>query len=103
MVNRDISMCLSAYWLFRIVPADSIRVVCLSGDEPEYFDATYDAATKTVSFYTSHCSQFAVVPDEEGGSGSGGIGIALIAGIAVAIAAAAGIAVYFLFFRKKTA
>ena len=83
--------------------ADSIRVVCLSGDEPEYFDATYDAASKTVSFYTSHCSQFAVVPDEEGGPGSGGISIALIAGIAVAIAAAAGIAVYFLFLRKKTA
>jgi hypothetical protein len=69
----------------------------VEGRSPAY------AATKTVSFYTSHCSQFAVVPDEEGGSGSGGISIALIAGIAVAIAAAAGIAVYFLFLRKKTA
>ncbi len=77
--------------------ADSIRVVCLSGTEPEYFDAEYDAATSTVSFYTSHCSQFAVVPKE---SSSGGVNVFLIVGIVVVLLAVAGAAVFFIIKKK---
>jgi len=82
--------------------ADSLRIICLSGDEPEYFDATYDPASKTVSFETTHCSQFAVAPPEPAPA-SGGIGLSLIAGVIIAVAAAAGIAAWFLFVRKRAA
>ena len=77
--------------------ADSIRVVCLSGTEPEYFDAEYDAATSTVSFYTSHCSQFAVVPKE---SSSGGVNVFLIVGMVVVLLAVAGAAMFFIIKKK---
>ena len=81
--------------------ANSIRVVCLSGTAPEYFDATYDATTQTVSFYTSHCSLFAVVPIPASPSSDGGMDMMLIVGIVIAIAAVAGVAAYFLVIKKK--
>ena len=65
--------------------------------KPEYFDAEYDAATSTVSFYTSHCSQFAVVPKE---SSSGGVNVFLIVGIVVVLLAVAGAAVFFIIKKK---
>ncbi|MBO4503088.1 MAG: hypothetical protein J5707_05525, partial [Candidatus Methanomethylophilus sp.] len=81
--------------------ANSIRVVCLSGTAPEYFDATYDATTQTASFYTSHCSLFAVVPIPASPSSDGGMDMMLIVGIVIAIAAVAGVAAYFLVIKKK--
>ena len=80
--------------------ADSIRVVCLSGSEPEYFDAEYDAATSTVSFYTGHCSQFAVIPKES--SSSGGVNVFLIVGIVVVLLAVAGAVAFFVVKKKGT-
>ena len=80
--------------------ADSIRVVCLSGTEPEYFDVEYDSATSTASFYTGHCSQFAVVPKDS--SSGGGVNVFLIVGIVVVLLAVAG-AVAFFVIKKKGA
>ena len=72
--------------------ADSIRIVCLSGSEPEYFDATYDPTTETASFYTTHCSLFAVVPAAaDSGPSGGGLGIGAIIGIVVAVIAVAAV------------
>ena len=82
--------------------ADSLRVICLSGDEPEYFDATYDPASKTVSFDTAHCSQFAVAPPEPAPApASGGISLSLIAGVIVAAIAILAVLAFFVLRKKK--
>ncbi len=81
--------------------ADNIKVFCISGENLEEFDATYDAEKKMAVFETEHFSDWFVdvVPDDSS-SGSGGLGIGVIIGIIAAGIVVAAVAAVFVMKKK---
>jgi hypothetical protein len=81
--------------------ADNVKVFCISGENLEQFDATYDADRKVAVFETEHFSDWFVdvVPDDSS-SGSGGLGIGVIIGIVAAVIVVAAVAAVFVMKKK---
>ncbi|MBO7409910.1 MAG: hypothetical protein J6T68_03150, partial [Candidatus Methanomethylophilaceae archaeon] len=80
--------------------ADNVKVYCISGENLEEFDATYDSARKVAVFETEHFSDWFVdvLPDDS--SSKGGLSIGVIIGIVAAVIVVAAVAAVFVMKKK---